>query len=48
MSKSLGNVIYVKDLSDLQKQAFRLLILAHHYRQPIQYSLQLLEQYEKN
>lgn len=48
MSKSLGNVIYVKDLSNLQKQAFRLLILAHHYRQPIQYSLQLLEQYEKN
>lgn len=48
MSKSLGNVIYVKDLSDLQKQAFRLLILAHHYRQPIQYSSQLLEQYEKN
>ena len=48
MSKSVGNVIYVKDLSDLQKQAFRLLILAHHYRQPIQYSSQLLEQYEKN
>ena len=48
MSKSLGNVIYVKDLSDLQKQAFRLLILAHHYRQPIQYSSQLQEQYEKN
>ena len=48
MSKSLGNVIYVKDLSDIQKQAFRLLILAHHYRQPIQYSTQLLEQYEKN
>lgn len=48
MSKSLGNVIYVKDLSDFQKQAFRLLILAHHYRQPIQYSSQLLEQYEKN
>lgn len=48
MSKSLGNVIYVKDLSDLQKHAFRLLILAHHYRQPIQYSLPLLEQYEKN
>ena len=48
MSKSLGNVIYVKDLSDLQKQAFRLLILAHYYRQPIQYSSQLLEQYEKN
>lgn len=48
MSKSLGNVIYVKDLDDHQKQAFRLLILAHHYRQPIQYSSLLLEQYEKN
>jgi cysteinyl-tRNA synthetase len=48
MSKSIGNVIYVKTLSDHQKQAFRLLILAHHYRQPIQYSLSLLEQYEKN
>jgi cysteinyl-tRNA synthetase len=48
MSKSLGNVIYVKDLNDIQRQAFRLLILAHHYRQPIQYSSQLLEQYEKN
>lgn len=48
MSKSLGNVIYVKDLSDIQKQAFRLLILAHHYRQPIQYSETLLSQYEKH
>ena len=48
MSKSLGNVIYVKDLSDIQKQAFRLLILAHHYRQPIQYSDTLLSQYEKH
>jgi cysteinyl-tRNA synthetase len=48
MSKSIGNVVYVKALSDIQKQAFRLLILAHHYRQPIQYSQALLDQYEKN
>jgi cysteinyl-tRNA synthetase len=48
MSKSLGNVVLVKDLSDIEKQAFRLLILAHHYRQPIQYSQVLLEQYMKH
>jgi cysteinyl-tRNA synthetase len=48
MSKSLGNVVLVKDLIDIEKQAFRLLILAHHYRQPIQYSQVLLEQYMKH
>ncbi len=48
MSKSLGNVVFVKDLDDIEKQAFRLLILAHHYRQPIQYSDKLLEQYMKH
>jgi cysteinyl-tRNA synthetase len=48
MSKSLGNVVLVKDLNDVEKQAFRLLILAHHYRQPIQYSHVLLKQYMKH
>jgi cysteinyl-tRNA synthetase len=49
MSKSLGNAISVKDLMKHHSlKAFRLLILAHHYRQPIKYSELLMEQYEKN
>lgn len=43
MSKSLGNVIWLKDV--LQKypyQAYRLFILANHYRQNVSYSDELL------
>lgn len=47
MSKSLGNVIFVKDLDEKHLKAFRMLILAHHYRQPIQYSEALFEEYIK-
>jgi len=43
MSKSLGNVIYVKNLKN--PLAFRLLILAHHYRLPINYSDKLMDEF---
>lgn len=46
MSKSLGNVVSVKDLEkDYDLLAYRLLIIAHHYQQPINYSDELMEQY---
>lgn len=46
MSKSLGNIILVKELlKDYEYQAFRLLILSHPYRQPINYSQQLMNQF---
>lgn len=46
MSKSLGNIIWVKDLlQDYEYQAFRLLLLSHHYRQPINYSTDLMNQF---
>ncbi|NLL68914.1 MAG: cysteine--tRNA ligase [Acholeplasmataceae bacterium] len=46
MSKSLGNVISVKNLeSDYNLLAYRLLIVSHHYQQPINYSDELMEQY---
>lgn len=44
MSKSLGNIVWVKDIDN--PIAFRLLILAHHYRAPINYSNKLLKEYE--
>lgn len=48
MSKSLGNVILVKDLlSQVSANTFKLLILGHHYRLPISYSDDLLMQYIK-
>lgn len=43
MSKSLGNTVLVKDLTN--PIAFRLLTLAHHYRSPISYSDQLMAEY---
>ncbi|HKL95515.1 MAG TPA: cysteine--tRNA ligase [Haploplasma sp.] len=43
MSKSLGNTVLVKDLLD--PISFRLLILAHNYRNPINYSNELLEEF---
>ncbi|NMA05223.1 MAG: cysteine--tRNA ligase [Acholeplasmataceae bacterium] len=46
MSKSLGNIVLVKDLlKEYEYQAFRLLILSHHYRQPIGYSKILMDQF---
>ena len=47
MSKSLGNIILVKDLDKKDLYGFRMLILAHHYRQPINYSQELLNEYSK-
>jgi cysteinyl-tRNA synthetase len=46
MSKSLGNVILVKDLDVSLLPAFRMLTLAHHYRQSIAYTEALLEEYK--
>lgn len=47
MSKSIGNVIKVKDLyKDYQPEVFKLMMLAHHYRQPINYSDDLIKQYQ--
>ncbi|MCR1809182.1 cysteine--tRNA ligase [Haploplasma modicum] len=49
MSKSLNNTILVKDLKD--PISYRLLILAHHYRNPINYSdelyLEFISMYDK-
>ena len=39
MSKSLGNVIWLKDIIDVYPpQAYRLFVLSNHYRQTINYS----------
>lgn len=47
MSKSLGNVIKIKDLlKEHNANAYKLLILAHHYGQPINFTYELLTQYE--
>ena len=46
MSKSLGNTVLVKDLgSDLRP--FRMFLLSSHYRAPINYSQEALNQYAK-
>lgn len=46
MSKSLGNTILVKDLTgDLRP--FRMFLLSSHYRAPIQFNEEALNQYEK-
>ena len=48
MSKSLGNVIYVKDLNDkVDGMILRSLIIFSPYRSIIQYSEELLNQYKK-
>ena len=47
MSKSLGNIILVKDLlEEYEYQGFRMLILSHHYRQPINFSYELMNQFD--
>ena len=49
MSKSVGNTILVKDLLDsYEYQSFRLLLLSHHYRQPINYSDDLMKQFDND
>lgn len=48
MSKSIGNISLVKDLlSAYDPYAFRLLMVGHHYRQPINYSDDLMVQFAK-
>lgn len=47
MSKSLGNMVWVKDIKKEDLPALRMLMLAHHYRQPINYSDELLDEYKK-
>ncbi|MFU8793539.1 MAG: cysteine--tRNA ligase [Acholeplasmataceae bacterium] len=48
MSKSLGNITLVKDLiASYDPHAFRLLMVSHHYRQKINYSDELMVQYQK-
>jgi cysteinyl-tRNA synthetase len=48
MSKSIGNITLVKDLMEAYDlQAFRLLMISHHYRQKINYSDELMMQYQK-
>jgi len=48
MSKSLGNVFWIKDtiwpIGPYDPMALRMLMLAAHYRSPLQYSPDLLEQ----
>jgi cysteinyl-tRNA synthetase len=46
MSKSLGNVVLVKDLK-IDPKGFRMFLLATHYRGPINYSDEGLEVYHK-
>lgn len=49
MSKSLGNDIKLKDLiKTYHPFAYRLMILAHHYRAPIAFSEDLIVQYQKS
>ena len=48
MSKSLGNITWVKDLIQVYDAlAFRFLMVGHHYRMPINYSEDLMQQFSK-
>lgn len=48
MSKSVGNIILVKDLIQCyEPKAFRLLMVGHHYRQQIGYTDDLMVQFAK-
>lgn len=46
MSKSLGNVIWMKDIVEkYPPQAYRLLVLSNHYRQSINYSDDMMQKF---
>lgn len=46
MSKSLGNVVWMKDiLEKYPASAYRLLVLANHYRQSINYSEEIMNKF---
>lgn len=48
MSKSIGNITLVKDIiKDFDPLAFRFFMVAQHYRQPINYSNELMMQFSK-
>jgi cysteinyl-tRNA synthetase len=48
MSKSIGNITLVKDIiKDYDPLAFRFFMVAQHYRQPINYSNDLMMQFSK-
>ncbi len=47
MSKSLGNVIWVKDFKDEELMPYRLLILATPYRNNVDFTEELFNQYKK-
>ena len=49
MSKSLNNIILVDDLEkqNYNLYSYRLLIIAHNYRQPINFNIELLDQYQE-
>lgn len=47
MSKSLGNVIWVKDFKDEELMPYRLLILATPYRNNVDFTEDLFNQYKK-
>lgn len=48
MSKSIGNVILVKDLlTDYDANVFRLFMLSTHYRQPVAFSYEVMEATKK-
>lgn len=46
MSKSVGNVVFVKDLN-VNKLAFRMFLLSTHYRSPLNYSPEALDVFVK-
>ena len=48
MSKSLGNIVSIDDfLSSHSAEAFRLLVLGSHYRKPIVFDVEVVEQAER-
>ena len=49
MSKSLGNILYIRDLLDeYDGEVLRLALLSAHYRQPLTFTKDTLNQAEKN
>lgn len=48
MSKSLGNVINLKDIyKDFLPETLRFFIVKHHYRSPVEFSIEALEEAER-
>lgn len=47
MSKSLGNIIFISDLIEKnQENQYRFLTITHHYQSPINFSFELLKDYD--